>query len=75
MAVSLTRSAHLKPHYILGSMALFPFHNFTFDFLVLLQGPKALALNVAVADEDVGPIFLRNKSISLGIAEPLDLAS
>lgn len=47
MAVSLTRSAHLKPHYILGSMALFPFHNFTFDFLVLLQGPKALALNVA----------------------------
>jgi hypothetical protein len=55
--------------------ALFPFHNFEFDFLTLLQGAKAFARNVAVVDKDIRPIFLGNKAISLGIAEPFDLAS
>jgi hypothetical protein len=66
-------SSQLKLHHILSLRALFPFHNFEFDFLTLLQSTKALAGNVAVVDEDVGSIFLGNKSVSLGIAKPFDL--
>jgi hypothetical protein len=55
--------------------ALIPFHNFEFDFLTLFQGAKTLARYVAVMDKDIGPIFLGNKAVPLGIAEPFDLAS
>jgi hypothetical protein len=47
------RAMLLKLYHILGLRALFPFHNFEFDFLTLLQGAKAFAGNVAVVDEDI----------------------
>jgi len=68
-------SAMLNLHHILGLRTLFPFHNLEFDFLALLQGAKAFALDVTVVDEDIGPVGAGNKTIAFGIAEPFDLAS
>jgi hypothetical protein len=65
----------LKLHHILGLGTFVPFHNIEFDFLTFLQAAKSLARNVAVMDKDISPIFLGNKSVSLGTAEPFDLAS
>jgi hypothetical protein len=65
----------LNLYHILGLRTLFPFHNFKFDLLTLLQTVKAFTRDIAVMDKDVGPVFLGNKSVSFGIAEPFNLAS
>jgi hypothetical protein len=45
------------------------------NFLVLCQGPEAIALNGAVMDKDIGAILSGDKTESLGIIEPLNSSS
>jgi hypothetical protein len=65
----------LKLYHILGLRTSVAFHNFEFDFLAFFQGTKTIPGNIAVMDKDVSAVFLGNKSISLGIAEPFNFAS
>jgi hypothetical protein len=65
----------LDLHHVLGLGAFAAFDYFKLHFLAFFQGPEALALDVAVVHEDIGTVFLGNKSIALGITEPLYLAS
>jgi hypothetical protein len=59
--------------YILGLGAFAAFDDLELHLLAFLQGPKTLALDIAVVYEDIGAVFLGNKSIPLGITEPLYL--
>jgi hypothetical protein len=65
----------LKLYNILGLRASVAFHNFEFDFLTFFQGTETIPRNFAVMHKDVSPIFLGNKTISLGIAEPFNFPS
>jgi hypothetical protein len=56
----------------LGAFAAFD--DLEFHLLAFLQGPKALAFNVAVMYEDIGALFLGDEPIAFRIVEPLDLA-
>jgi hypothetical protein len=64
----------LKLYHILGLRTSVAFHDFEFDLLAFFQGTKTIPRNIAVMDKDVSAIFLGNKAISLGIAEPFNCA-